>query len=755
MISSPPPRRILTSFFMSASVMLAVLSSSAPPRAELERSCLPNRLLIRFEPGAVSFPQCVDNGHNHFTLPAESGIFKSSALRNGLLATGVETFTTVAPGWRHMTRRDSMDRHGNLMPLVDFTDVYAVTLDGQEPIEDALAYIRTLRGVIHAECDTKIHYEFTPDDEHYDLQWHLHNTGQEIDEVACDSFFDINAPAAWDIHDSAGTKIGICDQGIHKTHEDLASFIDVSLSKSFVDTVGGCWYDWWESCGHGTCVAGVAAAGTDNDGIGISGVVNLDPNHDDDLLVALKVGNNALGNDHASTVPRALSWVCSSAVYSSVLVVNFSLKTEDQYKNCHEYGLVLRDAFRNAFLKDISLICAAGRGGAGACAGLSPCNPSPDTCFVFPAAYPDYTLSVTGIDCQGNDCTAYQNNGSYVDITAPGWGIVTTLGSDDQYSGVDVNRMAGTSFSAPIVAGAIAMLLGKDSSLTNEDCYRLLEIKASPLEGYSSAERGHGLLRVDKALDALESPWSVQHGTVTTYSADSIDARLMHFRDVPILPLAVLWQECYAHVYELTATADLCRDGEVIVDTVWARGKTSTGWKNLDRYDAKFHANFAEFIGYGEDECEAILRTYTYKIYTKSTPRQFIGWAPFEPGEGPFNIDYSVISRPSRGLLAEAHLKGGGNLVFHARRHLFTEENIFFDAVLPGFGRYDLTIYDAAGRVVTKLIDSVPLMAGSHEFHWAATDPSYRRSSAGMYFARLSQTGQAESGTVTQFIVIR
>lgn len=125
-----------------------------------------------------------------------------------------------------------------------------------------------------------------PNDPRFGQQWHLNNTGQSGGTFGA----DVEASNAWDLHQgSAAITIAVVDDGVEKTHEDLAGNIFVNPGEiagngidddhnGYVDDVSG----WDFSNGdndaspfsvddnHGTAVAGVAA-GRGNNGIGVSG----------------------------------------------------------------------------------------------------------------------------------------------------------------------------------------------------------------------------------------------------------------------------------------------------------------------------------------------------------------------------------------------------------------------------------------------------------------------------------------------------
>ena len=109
------------------------------------------------------------------------------------------------------------------------------------------------------------------------------------------------------------------------------------------------------------------------------------------------------------------------------------------------------------------------------------------------------------------------------DILAPGHFVISALArnallavpngefDDDQVIDPDHGALAGTSMSAPFVAGAIALLFQKDPTLTQEDARALLQAGARPLaddpkNGGSARDfaKGAGILDVEGAVAALD-----------------------------------------------------------------------------------------------------------------------------------------------------------------------------------------------------------------------------------------------------------
>src|SRR4051812_17139371 len=124
----------------------------------------------------------------------------------------------------------------------------------------------------------------------------------------------IGAADAWKVSTGAGVLIGIVDSGIDASHPDLAGKIDAQA-----DCIGGSCREGTarDGDGHGTAVAGIAAAKTDN-GAGIAGVAP-----DAHLIVARVLG--ADGSGITEDINRAIQWV----VDKGAKVVNLSLGEPD------------------------------------------------------------------------------------------------------------------------------------------------------------------------------------------------------------------------------------------------------------------------------------------------------------------------------------------------------------------------------------------------------------------------------------------
>jgi hypothetical protein len=305
----------------------------------------------------------------------------------------------------------------------------------------------------------------------------------------------------------APVKIGIIDSGIDLSHPELAR--RVIAARSFV---GG--KTPIDSQGHGTFVAGVIGAEV-NDGVGIAGAFPAAQ-----LIVAKVVTSQR-------TIPvdaeaRAIRW----AVDQGARVINMSLGgVRDPLRPSRDtYSRAEAEAVRYAVRHGVLIVAAAGNG-----------DQSPREPWRF-ASYPAALPHVLGVGAFAQDGSVpdFSNRDAiYVDIAAPGESILSTLPFkvtgqyptclDQGYSDCgpeDFRNAEGTSFAAPQVTAAAAMLLAQDPSLTADQVATLLERTAAdannangcrPCRTGRDAYTGWGRLDVQTALGQLPVPPRPDH----------------------------------------------------------------------------------------------------------------------------------------------------------------------------------------------------------------------------------------------------
>ncbi len=284
----------------------------------------------------------------------------------------------------------------------------------------------------------------------------------------------VDAPEAWNRSDSAvtgkGVGVAVIDTGIAGQMKDfetrsgtasrvIGSAVTNPLAASARDTYG-----------HGTHVAGILA-GNGTERIGSDALDNhyigVAPEAD---LISVKVSDD-LGNATVLDVIYGLQFVVDHKAAYNIRVVNLSLEstTPSSYKTDP-----LDAAVESAWFKGIVVVAAAGnRGSATDAVQYAPGN---DPYAISVGALDDQASQADGDDSRA----AWSSRGVTLDghakpeIHAPGARIVSTLAPNSAFAtlcptcvvGGQMIRAGGTSMSAPMISGAVALLLQKHPSLT-------------------------------------------------------------------------------------------------------------------------------------------------------------------------------------------------------------------------------------------------------------------------------------------------
>ncbi len=285
----------------------------------------------------------------------------------------------------------------------------------------------------------------------------------------------IEAPAAHSVSTGTGIGIAIIDTGIDPRHEDLRIVGGYATVNCFPPA--RCAAAWDDDHGHGTHVAGTAAA-LDND----LGVLGVAPNAD---LYAIKVLDRNGGGTWAG-VAEGIIW----AAEQDIEVLNMSLggghsetvKRAVQCAYSGEYVKSEEEEVEQCLLgkKHSLLISSAG-------------NSGPDEGTVsYPAAYEE-VIAVSATD-KGDNIASWSSRGEEVELAAPGVNVYSTL-PGDKYG-----TYSGTSMASPHVAGVAALVWVTDSTLTNIGVRGILRDTAEWLEDLSSTEQGYGLVNAAAAV---------------------------------------------------------------------------------------------------------------------------------------------------------------------------------------------------------------------------------------------------------------
>jgi thermitase len=258
----------------------------------------------------------------------------------------------------------------------------------------------------------------------------------------------VSAPAAWQYVSggSSGIVIAIVDTGVDDTHPDLAPKIVGEYS--YVGSIK-------DGFGHGTHVAGIAAAATDNQ-IGIAGMC---PNC---KILSVKVLDDQ-GSGYISDVASGIVYAASHGARVISLSLGGNARTE-----------TLHSALDYALANNALPICAMGNSGS------SLNTPEP--------AYWHDCLSVIATDQNGAKAS-FSNYGIKADVAAPGVAILSTmptypvtLTTTRGYS-MNYDALSGTSMATPMVSGIAGLVLSQNPNLTPRQVAGIIE--ASSGDGVS------------------------------------------------------------------------------------------------------------------------------------------------------------------------------------------------------------------------------------------------------------------------------
>jgi subtilisin family serine protease len=303
---------------------------------------------------------------------------------------------------------------------------------------DEQAFVEALQrqpDVEFAELDEVIPpAEMVPNDPNYGSQWHLPT---------------IQTPAAWlTTSGASNVTIAIIDTGVDPTHPDLQSKLVPGWN--FYDNNA----DSRDVYGHGTAVAGTAAASSNN-GLGVASIAwgcQIMP-----IRISATDGSGSL-----SAMANGLTW----AADHGARVANISYQVSD--------SLTVKSAAQYFQSKGGVVTIAAGN----------------DASFDTTADNP-YVLTV-GATNSADTMAGFSTTGNNQDLAAPGVGIQTTN------RGSGYGSWSGTSFSAPIAAGVSALVISANPGLAAAQVQNVMKQSADDL-GSAGWDASYGWGRVNAA----------------------------------------------------------------------------------------------------------------------------------------------------------------------------------------------------------------------------------------------------------------
>jgi len=327
-----------------------------------------------------------------------------------------------------------------------------------------------------------------------------YQTMQEPDDINLAFPYDyalhlIKAPEAWGLtNGDSSIRIAISDAGYVFSHPELMSKVDV-ISPNIVQS----------NTAHGTAVA-IAAAGATNNSYGKSSVgyasrLELRGMNYNELLEASYSGARIVNASWAAS--------CFHSDYAQQII-----------NEIHNNGTVI--------------IAAAGNGST--CGG--PAN------FVYPASY-EHVISVTSVGPAnnhertiGNLATTHQHNNK-VDICAPGYDVALSTATNVFTTG------NGTSFAAPMVSGAVALILAVNPCLTPDNVEFILKSSADTISNFVNpgyrGRLGVGRLDVEKAVQ-MAMKFNTMSATVELRTVCAFNEQYLQVENISgMAPYTVSW----------------------------------------------------------------------------------------------------------------------------------------------------------------------------------------------------------------------
>jgi len=302
----------------------------------------------------------------------------------------------------------------------------------------------------------------------------------------------------WAGGSSAATPtIAIVDSGIDASRADFGNRVvaSVNLSSLSNNSAG-------DGRGHGTFVAGIAAGSGD-------GYAGAAPGSD---LVSLDVMDDQ-GMAMTRDVIAAADWILANKDKYAIRVANFSLHSSQPTSFMYD---PLDVAVERLWTAGVVVVAAVGNYGVDGQPSGVPFAPGNDP-FVITVGADDIDGSVSTNDDTAAPWSAYGytlDGFAKPDVAAPGRYMVgpvpttSTLVAEKPTSVVAPGyiQLSGTSFAAPIIAGAAAQILAAHPTWTPDQVKGALMVTASKTPSAAPLSEGVGIVDVAKAASLSSAP---------------------------------------------------------------------------------------------------------------------------------------------------------------------------------------------------------------------------------------------------------
>ncbi len=383
----------------------------------------------------------------------------------------------------------------------------------------------------------------------------------------------------------SGVVVAVVDTGLDVTHSEFADAIHPS-SINVVDGSG----NLTESSPHGTSVAGIIGAG--RDGVGMHGVAF------NSTIMAIAAESCVFACGY---IDSDLTEATNHAVFHGADIINYSLGGSS-------IGAGFNGALVNAAGAGVVIVAAAGNdGGANPIepAGLAP-NAGFNGQMIAVGAYDEGTGLLASFSNQAGTAQNFY-------IVAPGVSVYAPVG------GGGFGFVSGTSFSAPFVSGAAAVLMERFPALTAQQIVDILLTTATDLGAAGTdAVYGRGLLNLDSAVQPVGTT-SLPTGTMVAEGGEALESTSLSlgaaFGDA-LANNAVLGSAIFldgydrAYIVDLTGSIRHAADDPDLMafltsgnDTTWINGAIAPGTTvRMTLTDDRDHGPFAPTLAPENDD---------------------------------------------------------------------------------------------------------------------------------------------------------
>lgn len=313
------------------------------------------------------------------------------------------------------------------------------------------------------------------------------------------------APQLWEQgYVGTGVTIAILDSGLNITHPDLAPRWR-GLAGDWFDPYGNSTTPYDFGTYHGTGVASVIVGGSAG-----GTAIGMAPGSS---IIAAKIFRDD-GTANNSYIIEALQWALNPGGNSASApdIINNSWGYAENPDQCLEVmgfgsgALFLRGAIQTLRNAGVAVVAAAGNTGPSASTSVSPANFAES----FSVGATASNNAIAHFSARGP--SACLDDIAFPDLVAPGVAI-RVAGESASY-----RELSGTSFAAPHIAGAMALLLQAAGPMSVDELEEILALSATDLGvGGVDDVYGYGLVNVPAALSLAEDDPAISlTGTVAT-----------------------------------------------------------------------------------------------------------------------------------------------------------------------------------------------------------------------------------------------